>query len=68
MMEFEGTDTMTPLNISQFDFAVALGVSVPTVQRAFRELKKYRAIETSYGKVAVRDLDRLKDFVLSFSG
>ena len=67
MMAFEGTDPTVPLTISQFDFAIAVGVSVPTVQRAFRELKKYGAIETSYGKVTVRDVERLKDFVLSFA-
>lgn len=67
MLEFEGTDTSVPLNISQFEFAVALDVSVPTVQRAFRELKKLGVIETSYRKVAVRDPGRLKDFVRSFS-
>ncbi len=67
MTEFEGTDLSAPMNISQFEFATAVGVSVPTVQRAFRELKKYGAIETSYGKVVVRDLKRLKDFVLTFA-
>ena len=67
MIEFEGTDPSIPLKISQYEFAVAVGVSVPTVQRTFRELKKYGAIETSYGKVTVRNVERLKGRVLSFS-
>lgn len=66
MMELEDTNTTIPLNILQFDFAVSLGVSVPTVQRAFRKFKKYGSIETSYGLVAVRYLGQLKDFVRSF--
>lgn len=66
-MNFDGVDSSMPLSISQFEFASALGVSPPTVQRAFRELKKYGAIETSYGKIFVRDVDRLQDFVSTFS-
>ncbi|MEP2706633.1 MAG: Crp/Fnr family transcriptional regulator [Roseibium sp.] len=65
MAEFEGTDLSTGLSISQFDFAASLGISPPTVQRAFRELKKLGAIETSYGEIKVQDLQTLKDFVRS---
>lgn len=65
MAEFEGTDLSTGLSISQFDFAASLGISPPTVQRAFRELKKLGAIETSYGEIKVQDLQKLKDFVSS---
>jgi CRP-like cAMP-binding protein len=68
LMEFDGVDASTSFNISQFEFASALGVSVPTVQRAFRELRKYGAIETTYGKVTVRNVAKLKEFVLSFDG
>ncbi|MEP4768897.1 MAG: Crp/Fnr family transcriptional regulator [Roseibium sp.] len=66
MAEFEGTDLSTGLSISQFDFAASLGISPPTVQRAFRELKKLGAIETSYGEIKVQDLQKLKNFVNSF--
>lgn len=66
MADFEGTDLSSGLSISQFDFALSLGISPPTVQRAFRELKKLGAIETSYGEIKVRNLQKLKDFVRSF--
>jgi CRP/FNR family cyclic AMP-dependent transcriptional regulator len=66
MAEFEGTDLSSGLSISQFDFAASLGISPPTVQRAFRELKKLGAIETSYGEIKVQDLPKLKNFVNSF--
>ncbi len=63
LMEFEGAEKNAAFRISQFELAKALGVSPPTVQRAFRELKKYGAIETSYGQVTVRNVARLRDFV-----
>jgi CRP/FNR family cyclic AMP-dependent transcriptional regulator len=66
MVEFEGTDLSTPVIISQFNLAAAAGVSVPTIQRAFRQLKKYGVIETSYGRVKVLNIKLLKDFMLSF--
>ncbi|MEQ8782526.1 MAG: Crp/Fnr family transcriptional regulator [Roseibium album] len=67
MVEFEGVDFSTGVAISQFAFATAAGVSVPTVQRAFKELKRYGAIETSYGKIQVTNFDKLKSFVISLS-
>lgn len=68
MMEFGGIDLLSGWKISQIEFATAAGVSVPTVQRAFKELKRVGAIETSYGKIVVKDVGRLKAFVETISG
>ena len=62
MVEKERLDSNNSVAISQMDFALAIGVSVPTVQRAFRELKRRGILETYYGKIVVKDAEELRRF------
>lgn len=51
-----------PITMAQFEMAGMLGISVPTIQRAFRKLKRAGVLETSYGEWRITDLDTLRDF------
>ncbi|GAA6192944.1 Crp/Fnr family transcriptional regulator [Phaeobacter sp. NW0010-22] len=62
MMETDRLDKSNSVVISQMDFALSTGVSVPTVQRAFRDMKRRGILETSYGKIVIKDLNALKAF------
>jgi len=55
-------DAENSVAISQMDFALAVGVSVPTVQRAFRDMKRRGILETYYGKIVVKDTVELRRF------
>ena len=49
--------------LSQHDLAGTMGLSVPTIQRAFRQLKSEGVISTDYGKFCVQDRNRLMTFL-----
>ncbi|WP_164660554.1 Crp/Fnr family transcriptional regulator [Tropicibacter sp. Alg240-R139] len=56
-------DPRYPFILSQHDLASSMGVSVPTVQRAFRQLKSEDIVTTEYGKFFVKDCEGLKAFL-----
>ncbi|WP_425043628.1 Crp/Fnr family transcriptional regulator [Primorskyibacter sp. S87] len=62
MIEADRLDTHNAVAISQREFASAAGISVPTVQRAFRDLKRKGLLETYYGKIVIKDPDSLARF------
>ena len=66
MVENDRLDSDNSVVISQMDFALAVGVSVPTLQRAFRDMKRRGILKTYYGKIVVMDAEELRSFADKF--
>lgn len=49
-----------PISIPQERLATFAGVSMPTLQRAFRHMKKEGALATRYGKLIVKDIEKVR--------
>lgn len=62
MLEAGRIDEKNALMVSQQDLALSMGLSVPTVQRAFRQLKTAGILKTDYGTFYVTDRDKLEGF------
>ena len=56
-------DANEGLTITQQQFAAALGVSAPTVQRGLRRLRNAGLVETRYGRIRVLDVEGLSKHV-----
>ena len=54
------------IKLTQNELAAIVGVSLPTVQRTFRLLKQFGAVETAYGEIGVIDREKLRDFLVTF--
>ena len=58
-------DANNSIAISQSDFASSVGVSLPSVQRAFRDMKRRGIIDTYYGKIVVKNLHKLQEIAVT---
>ncbi|MEP1929751.1 MAG: helix-turn-helix domain-containing protein, partial [Roseibium sp.] len=59
LVDGQNTDVGTSLKLTQTELAAMAGVSLPTVQRTFRLLKKFEAVETAYGEIQITDREKL---------
>ncbi|MEO9573394.1 MAG: Crp/Fnr family transcriptional regulator [Tateyamaria sp.] len=59
LVDGQNTDVGTSLKLTQTELAAMAGVSLPTVQRTFRLLKKFEAVETTYGEIQITDREKL---------
>lgn len=62
MLESGRIDPRQSFIVSQHDFARSMGLSIPTVQRAFRQLKAEGILTTDYGKFYLNDREKLEAF------
>jgi len=65
MLDAGRFDGNNPLMVSQYDLALSMGLSVPTVQRAFRQMQSAGILDTDYGIFRVIDRDKLQALVNS---
>lgn len=63
LVEEDRLDVNNAIVMSQLDLATAVGVSVPTVQRAFRDMKRRGILETSYGRLHIKEPAQLRHLV-----
>lgn len=49
-----------PISIPQERLAAFAGVSMPTLQRAFRHMKAAGAVSTRYGELIIRDINKVR--------
>lgn len=55
------TDADGKLKLTQSELAAMAGVSLPTVQRTFRLLKQFGAVETAYGEIEISNRGKLSE-------